>query len=118
VTELPAIYRFAGHINAEEAPMEYHYNDFVDFVNGQDRETYINHDNGWCGCAIGDFVQENCDTREDDVVERVLDLLFTPLNDGVDGRANDEDIYAELNHGFPETYGELADMIAASDLKS
>ena len=95
--------------------MEYHYSDFVEFVNDQDPELAINH-TGWCGCAIGDFVHANCDTREEDIVVQVLDMLFPPLYDAdcYRPRVND-DIYEQLNNNDPETYGELADMIEAKE---
>ncbi len=30
---------------------------FVEFVREQDGDRKINHDDGWCGCAVGDYVK-------------------------------------------------------------
>lgn len=92
---------------------------FIEYVAAQDRDKKIDHDHGWCNCAVGDWAcvriagrSLSRDEREHDFVHltREYDPLLAELQEHF------PELYSELNNptygGAPSFYGELADLLA------
>lgn len=75
------------------------FEEFVEFVNEQDPERVINHENGWAGCSVGDYFEEAVDLHRT-TATRMVYYLFN----------EHEEIMILLgdDYHFIPTYGDLA----------
>ena len=82
---------------------------FYKFAREQDPVQPINHTDGWCGCAIGEFIaveyERVVSKWNDPEMETLLDDLGSE-NKKLFAALNDPD-----NEDQPQTYGDLANLI-------
>ena len=92
---------------------------FADYVYAQPQDDLIDHDSSWCGCAVGEYLECHAEDRATANRYNNRNKLRGDRNVIQDAtewvRANlPIDVIYRLNYlgDQPDTYGDLAEMIA------